>query len=80
MNLCKYKDIAGKPREGSHKLRDPIFDTAVIDVVFTLFAGCLISKYFNYSLIIILFILFIISIIAHRAFCVRTKVDKFLFS
>jgi hypothetical protein len=69
----------GKPDEGIHKYRDPIFNTAIVDVIFTIIGAFIISKYTDYSFIIILIILFILGIILHRLFCVRTTVDKFLF-
>jgi hypothetical protein len=79
MSLCKHKDIFGEPREGSHELRDPVFDTALVDTGITLIVCYAISKYYNYSFMVVFFILMIIAIIAHRSFCVRTTVDKFLF-
>jgi hypothetical protein len=79
MSLCKYKDIFGNPREGNHELRDPIFDTAFNDVIMTIIGSYIISYVFNYSFGITLLIIFILGIILHRAFCVRTTIDKFLF-
>jgi hypothetical protein len=79
MNLCKYKDILGKPNAGIHSIRDPIFDTAVVDVVMTILGGILLSKYLDYSLFIILIILFSLGIFLHKIFCVRTTIDKLLF-
>lgn len=79
MNLCRYKNALGVPREGSHKLRDPIFDTALNDVMMTIIGAFLISWGLNYRFVVVLLILFILSIILHRKFCVRTTVDKFLF-
>ena len=69
----------GKPDEGIHKYRDPIFNTAIVDVIVTIIGAFIISKYTDYSFIIILIIIFILGIIIHRLFCVRTTVDKFLF-
>lgn len=79
MSLCKFKDIFGKPNEGIHKYR--LFNIAIIDVIFTIIGAYLIKKYFfkKINFIIILLILFIIGIIAHRVFCVRTTIDKLLF-
>lgn len=79
MSLCKYKDIFGNPREGNHELRDPIFGTAFNDVIMTIIGSYIISYVFNYSFGITLLVIFIIGILLHRAFCVRTTVDKFLF-
>jgi hypothetical protein len=79
MSLCQYKDLFGVPKKGSHSYRIPIINLAAIDVLMTIVAGYLISKYTSYSFIMVMIILFILSIIAHRLFCVRTTVDKFLF-
>ncbi len=80
MSLCKYKNMFGTPRLGNHALRDPFFDTAIIDVAMTIATAYIINMYFtNYSFWYILIIIFIIGILSHRLFCVRTTVDKFLF-
>lgn len=89
MNLCRFSDMLGKPGEGVHSFR--IFDIAVVDVILT-FVGAFFIYFIiktvlkigginvNYWLyIIILFLLFILGIILHRLFCVKTTVDKFLF-
>ena len=55
------------------------FNTAIVDVIVTIIGAFIISKYTDYSFIIILIIIFILGIILHRIFCVRTTVDKFLF-
>ena len=77
MNLCKYKDLFGKPEERT--LRDPIFGLALIDMGVVLMSCYGVSKLLNFSFLIVFFIVMVISVIAHRAFCVRTAVDKFLF-
>lgn len=76
-DLCKYKDIFGKPGEGAHSYR--IFNIAVIDVVMTFVAAYLTTNYFNFNLINTIIIFFIVGIIFHRLFCVRTTIDKLLF-
>ena len=87
MNLCQYKNLFGAPRTGVHAYRIPIVDVATIDLLMTVGASYIISKYVfdkdtkktNYPFWITFLIVFIIAIIAHRVFCVRTTVDKFLF-
>jgi len=78
--FCQYKDIFGKVKEGVHSYR--IFDIAIIDVLFTILAAFLIAKYFNNfnNFLIILIFLFILGIIFHRLFCVKTIVDNLLFN
>ncbi len=76
-NLCKYKDMFGKPNEGAHSIR--IMNIAVIDVLVTIVMAIIISKLSNYKISYVLGSLFVLSIVAHRIFCVRTTIDKILF-
>jgi hypothetical protein len=62
---------------GAHSYR--IFNIAIVDVLLTVLAGYLLSWYFRLPLIWTVVALFLFGIIAHRAFCVRTTVDKLLF-
>ena len=78
LDLCDYKDIFGRPREGAHAYR--IFDIAVVDVTATVILAFIIVRLFGLSFWKSLVVLFIIGIISHRAFCVRTTVDKLVFS
>ena len=78
MNLCKYKNALGIPGEGIHSYR--IFNIAIVDVIMTFMGGFLISYLFNTNLLKTLIVLFILGILLHKIFCVRTTVDKLLFS
>lgn len=75
--LCAYKDVFGKPKQGAHSFR--IFDVAVIDVVFTIIGGVLIARWLDVAIWKPVLALFVIGIVSHRLFCVRTTIDKFLF-
>lgn len=85
MNLCKYSDIAGKPREGLHSIR--LFDIAIIDVILTIVGTLILYQIFSYffeisnyvSRLGLICIAFVSGIIMHRLFCVRTKIDTILF-
>lgn len=79
MNLCKYKDIFGKPIQGVHSYR--IANVAVVDVVLTIIAAWLIHRFLlpQFHLLWVTVGLFLVGIAAHRLFCVRTTVDKLLF-
>lgn len=84
MSLCQYKNMFGVPNDGAHSIR--IYNVAVIDVVATVIAAYFIHKYINknyvkmhISFIQTLFILFLIGVVLHRIFCVRTTIDKLLF-
>ena len=77
MNLCKFKDILGKPNEGSHSIR--VFDIAIVDVIETIVGAFLVSYFFKLPFLYLLVIFFALGILAHRIFCVRTTIDKILF-
>jgi hypothetical protein len=79
MNLCKYKNVIGEPNTGLRK-KYRIFDVAVIDTVVTLLAVYLISYFSGYSFLYTLVITFVIMVISHRLFCVRSTTDRWLFS
>lgn len=76
-NLCKYKDILGKPNQGAHSYR--IFNIAIVDVLLTILAAYLLSIFTGYNFVYTLIFMFILGIISHRIFCVRTTIDKLLF-
>ncbi len=76
-SLCKYKDILGVPGEGAHSYR--IFNIAIVDVILTILVALLISYFFKFNFWYTLIILFLLGIVMHRLFCVRTTIDKLLF-
>lgn len=75
--LCKFKNMFGEPNTGLRKYR--VFDIALYDTLVVILIGWFISYISGYSLWKTLVILFILGIIAHRLFCVRTGIDKALF-
>ena len=75
--LCKYKDVLGKPESGVHSYR--FMGVAIVDVIFTIITALIISYFTKVSFLLVVIITFILGIILHRLFCVRTAVDKFLF-
>ncbi len=75
--LCKYKSVFGEPGKGPHSYR--IFNIAIVDVLFTVLFAWPISLVFNTSFSYTLIILFLLGIIMHRMFCVRTTIDKLIF-
>ena len=77
MNLCKYKNILGEPGKGVHSYK--IFNISIVDVILTLLVAYIISYLFKKSFFWVSVILFVLGIILHRLFCVRTTVDKLLF-
>lgn len=76
--LCKYRDVLGAPGTGVHAHR--ISGVAAVDLALTVIAAALIAWWFDWSFGYTFIGLFLVGIAAHRAFCVRTTVDLFLFS
>ena len=78
MDLCKFKDVLGKPKEGFHSLR--FLNVAVLDVLGTVFLGFLLTLLFkNLSLTHGTIIMFLVGVILHRLFCVNTTINKIIF-
>jgi hypothetical protein len=78
MNLCKYKNILGKPNEGIHSYR--FCGIAIVDLLLTILVALLLSFYLQKSFAMVFIFLFLLGIILHRLFCVKTTIDKLLFS
>lgn len=77
MNLCKYKNALGIPGTGIHSFR--IYNVAIMDVIMTLIGAFFISRLLKISYLYTCAFLFVLGIILHRVFCVRTTVDKIIF-
>ena len=77
MSLCKYKNMLGEPNKGIHSYR--LFGLAIVDVIMTVLAAALISYFRKQPFIRVLLLLFLLGIVLHRFFCVRTTIDKLLF-
>jgi hypothetical protein len=75
--FAKYKNMFGKPLEGLHSYR--LFNIAIVDLLLTILLSFLISFYFKTNIYKTMISLFLLSIILHRFFCVRTTIDKLLF-
>jgi hypothetical protein len=77
--FCPYKYILGIPGKGIHSYR--FLNLAIADVIMTIIGAAVIAYFTNNTKIFpyILGSLFLLGIILHRLFCVRTTVDKFLF-
>jgi len=77
VGLCKYKNTLGKPGKGVHSYR--LFGVALADVIMTLIGAAIISYFSSYSFLYVAIFLFVLGIVLHRIFCVRTTIDKALF-
>lgn len=77
MNLCKYRHIFGKEREGIHKYR--IFNIAIVDLGLTILGAILIAYLWKRPFLIVLTVLLIVSVLVHRVFCVETTLTNLVF-
>jgi fatty acid desaturase len=77
MDLHKYQNSLGAPHEGIHSYR--LFGVAIMDVIFTIIGAMIISYFSKRSFVYTLIFLFLLGIILHRLFYVRTTIDKLLF-
>jgi hypothetical protein len=78
MSLCKYKNLFGEVGKGVHSYR--IFNIAIVDTLLTILAAFIIYLFVpRYGFFYILLFLFILGIVLHHIFCVRTTIDKLLF-
>jgi hypothetical protein len=75
--FCDYSELFGKVGEGWHSYR--IFNIAIVDVLAVLVAAFILKYLFGGSYLVYLILLFIVGILVHRLFCVRTTIDKLLF-
>ena len=76
--LCPYKQLFGKLGTGIHSVR--IANIAILDILVTLILAYILCLLFPSVPKYIFFIgIFIVGIVIHRLFCVRTTVDKWLF-
>jgi hypothetical protein len=76
-DLCKYRNALGVPGKGVHSIR--LGGIAVVDVIMTLVGAYIISYYMRTSFAWTAAGLFLLGIVLHRMFCVRTTLDKLLF-
>jgi len=74
---CEYKNMFGKAREGVHSYR--FLNIAVVDTIATIIIAYLIHAFTKVNFFLVLLLLFLLGIISHRLFCVRTTIDKLLF-
>ena len=76
--LCQYKNIFGEAGKGVHSYR--VAGVAIVDVLATVVAAGLIAWLASWSFWNVLICLFLLGILLHRLFCVRTAVDRLIFT
>ena len=81
---CKYSTLFGEPNKGIHSIRFHIGNQsfALVDTVATVIGAYLLKKYYftDYSFFEVLLGLFLLGIVLHKLFCVKTTVDKLIFA
>lgn len=77
IDLCKYKDLLGVPGKGIHSYR--LFGVAIADVIMTIIGAAILSYIFKWNFTYTLIGFFLLGIILHHMFCVKTTIDKVLF-
>jgi membrane-bound ClpP family serine protease len=83
MSLCAYSNILGVPGAGVHSIR--IFNVAIVDVIFTILGAYAIYYYVNKTYMlnlrywVYLVGLFVMGIILHKVFCVKTTINNLIF-
>ena len=91
-NLCKYRNALGVPGKGVHSVRlggvavggvavggVAVGGVAVVDVLLTIVGAYIIARWAHVSFAWTAAGLFLLGIILHRLFCVRTTIDRLLF-
>jgi hypothetical protein len=72
-----FDKIIGVPGVGIHSYR--IFNIAYMDVIVVLIGSILLAKLLKWNYIRTIIGMFVIGIVIHRLFCVKTVLDKWLF-
>lgn len=75
--LCRYSKLFGNPGEGIHKYR--FMGISILDVLVTIIIAIFIAWVMKWPLLYTIIGFFLLGILVHRMFCVRTAVDKLLF-
>lgn len=73
MDLSQYKDSLGQPRQGFHAARVPILDVALWDTVGTIVIATCIALMFRLSIWKTVVAAFVLGMLMHIAFDVRTR-------
>ena len=79
MDLCRYRNLFGKPREQTGFRKYRLGGIALFDVLVTLLCTYLLSYLFKLPFLPTTAAAFLLGIVVHRLFCVRTAVDVMLF-
>jgi hypothetical protein len=76
MSLCKYQNILGVAGKGVHSYR--ILDTPMFDYIGTILLAFIVTKVTRVPLVITTILMFVLAILLHYLFCVKTDSLVFL--
>jgi hypothetical protein len=76
MGNCQFANILGAPGTGIHSIR--VFNVAIVDVLLTFVLAYFTKNFFPFNYWTVLLIWFIVGIIVHRLFCVKTTVGNII--
>lgn len=79
MDLCRYRHLFGKPRETTGLRKYRLGGIALLDVLVTLLVTSFFIVVFRLPWVETIVFAFLLGIVVHRLFCVRTAVDVMLF-
>lgn len=84
MDLCRFSGVFGEPGKGAHRHRVAgfaavdLFATAFVAMLLTLLAGK--GRRFSPAIFLLLtVVLLVVGIVAHRVFCVNTRLNTLIF-
>ena len=76
MSLCKYQNVFGVAGQGAHSYR--ILDTPMVDYIGTILLAFIVTKVTRVPLVITTILMFVLAILLHYLFCVKTDSLVFL--
>jgi len=76
MSECSYKYLFGIPGTGIHKYR--FLGTAIVDYIGTILLAMIVTKITKVPLVITTIFMFLLGILLHYLFCLRTGTELWL--
>ena len=76
MSLCTYKYSLGMPGKGVHQYR--FLDTAIFDYLGSIIIAMIITKFTKIPLVLTTIGVFVLGIILHLVFCMKTGTEMWL--
>ena len=77
--LCKYKNAFGEAGQTTGLRKYRLFGIAIFDTLVVIVCAYLIARLFRLPFITTTVAIFLLGILVHRLFCVKTAVDIALF-